>query len=150
MDIISCIVGIHIFLLEWICCFLKVLIIGRVLRYFARVYVVTFFAIVAENGIIFLFVASCQKLFVAGCQLLHVAAENFLIVACCSQKCGICCGLRPNFHLLRVASALALPYIFSPSLLLYFFFIDKNPIPSRSLRRGRPRVASHTANPVLL
>ncbi len=31
---------------------------------------------------------------------------NFLIVARCGQKCGNCCGLRPNFHLLRVAGYL--------------------------------------------
>ena len=42
---------------------------GRVLRYFERVSVATFFSIAAEIDSIFLFVASCQRLFVAGCQL---------------------------------------------------------------------------------
>ncbi len=41
----------------------------RVLRYFERVSVATFFLIVAEIGSISLFVASCQKLFVACCQI---------------------------------------------------------------------------------
>ncbi len=52
-------------------------LLRRVLRYFRRVFVATFFSIVQEIDSIFLFVTSCQKLFAAGCQTTPFGPKKF-------------------------------------------------------------------------
>ncbi len=70
---------------------------GRVLRYFERVFVATFFPIVAEIYSIFLSVASFQKLFLAGYQMT-------LFVASCGQKSCNSCRLQQSFHFLLLVN----------------------------------------------
>ena len=65
--------------------------IGRVLRYFERVFVATFFSFVAEIDSIWLFVASCQKLFVAGCQMTFIFQKHKFPTK------SNCCMLRLRF-----------------------------------------------------